>query len=509
ELQHQLATFEKMIADHGEQAGFRKKYGACFTELQERAADLALALEQKNADAVATVLSIPLSGKLTNAKRPDCGEELIAVIDVICALRDEYKDCAKTLSGFTTDEIREAGRESAAILRLLYEVLCLFDQKYTAAKRERDVAEFGDVSRAAYRLLVDETGAPTPLALSLREAYDAIYVDEYQDVDAMQDATFRAISTPKNRFMVGDIKQSIYRFRGADPAVFTGYRRAFPDLDQATENDDAATVFMSDCFRCDENIIRFSNAVSGYLFRERAESIGYRSADDLCFSKPLPHDGYVSPKCRVLIYDDEEAREAEKQKRKEGAGTEGEGEDTQSKVISECEAEIIAREIVRLLNGEKKADGTPIVPGDIAVLSRSASFAAPLAARLKALHVPVNDTSKENFFENPEVLCMYALLATIDNPFRDVYLAAVLRSPLFGFTLEELVAVRGAADTSFSLYEALAAARDTLKNVSLTARIKGFLDKLALYREKAELLPVDKLLRYLYADTAVLALAEG
>lgn len=508
EILRLLTVFYEITATHPEQAALEKKYGACFGEMQARAAELALALEQKNADAVAMVLELGLNSRITSAKRPACEEDLIAVIDALSALREEYKARAKALSGFTTAEIREAGQESATILRLLFEVLCLFDKKYTAAKRERDVAEFGDVSRAAYRLLVDEGGAPTPLALSLREAYDAIYIDEYQDVDAMQDATFRAISTPKNRFMVGDVKQSIYRFRGAEPAVFTGYRRAFPDFDAATENDDAATVFMSDCFRCDENIIRFSNAVSGYLFRERAESIGYRTTDDLCFSKPLPHEGYLSPKCQVLIYDDEAEREAEKKKRGEGEGPEGE-DSAQSNTISDCEAEIIAREIARLLSGEKKADGTPIVPGDIAVLSRSAAFAAPLAARLKALRIPVNDTSRESFFENPEVLCMYALLATVDNPFRDVYLAAVLRSPLFGFTLEELVAIRGAADTSFSLYEALGAARDTLKNDALTARIGGFLDKLACYREKAELLPVDKLLRYLYADTAVLALAEG
>ncbi|MBE6604658.1 MAG: hypothetical protein E7639_03005, partial [Ruminococcaceae bacterium] len=508
ELLRLLTAYEEMTAAHPEQAAFEKKYGACFSDLRERATELAVALEQKNADAVAMVLSMGLCGSISSAKRPACEEELIAVINAITALREEYKDRAKTLSGFTTKELREGGAEAATILRLLFRVLSVFDKKYTAAKRERDVAEFGDVSRAAYHLLVDGQGGPTPLALSLRSSYDAVYVDEYQDVDAMQDATFRAISTPKNRFMVGDVKQSIYRFRGAEPAVFTGYRRAFPDLDAATEVDDAATVFMSDCFRCDENIIHFSNAVSGFLFRERAKAIGYRDSDDLRFSKPLPHEDYASPKCRVLIYDDEEEREAEKKKRGQSGG-EAEEDAKQSAIISDCEAEIIVREIVRLLNGEKKADGTPIVPGDIAVLSRSAAFAAPLAARLKALHIPVNDTSKESFFENPEVLCMYALLATIDNPFRDVYLAAVLRSPLFGFTLEELVAIRGAADTSFSLYEALTAARDRAEDSALCARIGGFLDKLACYREKAELLPVDKLLRYLYADTAVLALAES
>ena len=204
----------------------------------------------------------------------------------------------------------------------------------------------------------------------------------------------------------------------------------------------------------------------------------------------------------MLIYDDE---------KREDDRTEPEEEETSSTetVIDNAEAAMIVREIKQLLREGYKADGTPITPGDIAVLSRGAAFAAPLAKLLGEAGIPVNDTSKENFFENPEVLCMYALLATIDNPFRDVYLAAVLRSPFFGFTLEEMVQIRSAADTSFSLYEALGAARDRLFDPALRRRVGAFLDKMTLYREKAELLPVDKLLRFLFADTAVLALTDG
>lgn len=468
-----------------------KKFGENYREMATLLEKVLAAISERDVDRIAALLNSPLTARVGSHKMPDCTEEFSLLTEACKEFRNDWRSTAAALGAFDRKEIREGGLEAAAILRLLYTVLSNYDQHYTAAKREKEVAEFGDISRAAYHLLVDKSGAPTPLAVSLSSAYDAVYIDEYQDVDAMQDATFRAISTPTNRFMVGDIKQSIYRFRGADPDVFASYRRAFPDLDDACETDTAATIFMSNCFRCDKNIIRFSNAVSGYLFSHSAKSIGYRPDDDLVFSK----DGDAGQKCTVLLLDKKDSEE---------------NEDGGEVKIDNAEAKMITKEIKRLLSSEKKSDGTPITPRDIAVLSRGSAFAAPLAKLLRAEGIPVNDTSRENFFENPEVLCMYSLLATIDNPFRDVYLAAVLRSPFFGFTLEELVSVRTASDPSLSLYESLKAAGDTLTDAALLRRVKAVIDTIEAYRAKAELLPVDKLLRYLYRDTAVLSFAgEG
>ena len=476
----------------------QNKFGKAYGEMLDRLQSIKNALDAQNTDDLAHFLTTPLAERVTSAKLPPCSEDFALTADACKAFREKWRGTAATLGVFHTEEIRAGGAEAAEILRLTYLVLTDFDRNYRAAKHEKEVAEFGDISRAAYHLLIDKNGEPTPLASSLATSFDAVYIDEYQDVDAMQDATFRAISTPRNRFMVGDIKQSIYRFRGAEPAVFAGYRKDFPDLQRADANEPAATVFMSNCFRCDENIIKFSNTVSGYLFARSAQSIDYKKEDDLCFSKSLPTPDYTSPKCRVLIYDD---------KKGERTSDPQQEEDETSAVIDDAEAKMIVKEIRHLLSGERKADGTRITPGDIAVLARGSAFAAPLARLLREAGIPVNDTSRENFFENPEVLCMYSLLAVIDNPFRDVYLAAVMRSPFFGFTLEELVSIRTATDPSLSLYESVKAAEDILGDKALCRRIATFLAKLTQYRAKAELLPVDKLLRYLYRDTAVLSFA--
>ena len=475
----------------GEASKLEKKFAPLYTEIAKRCNDLLAALDAKDHDTIRALLCDPFAATLTGGRLPDMSDSFLTLRQLCDAFRDKWKKNAPVLGAISKKEIAESAAESAAVLRLLHETLSLYRDAYQEAKAMREIAEFSDVSRAAYRLLVDSQGTPTPLARELSASYDAIYIDEYQDVDAMQDATFRAISTPYNRFMVGDIKQSIYRFRGAQPAVFASYRKHFPLLSEAAPDAKAATVFMSNCFRCDENVIRFSNAVSGFLFSHSAEGIGYTADDDLVFSKNLPHEDYRSPKCRVMLLDKKPKKERE------------EGEDSESALL---EARMVAAEITRLLREERKADGSPIVAADIAVLMRSTSHAASLSKALAAYGIATNDTSRRSFFENPEVLCMYSLLATVDNPLRDIYLAATLRSPFFGFTLEDLVTVRSVGNSSLSLYEALCeAAQNGVNDESLATKIEDFLTRLATYRQKAQSLSVDKFLRYLYRETAVLS----
>ncbi|MBQ8341549.1 MAG: helicase-exonuclease AddAB subunit AddA [Clostridia bacterium] len=424
---------------------------------------------------------------------PACSEAFKALRALAAEFRDVWRTEVLPLGVYSPEEIAETAAESAAVLRMLHTALKHYGESYRAAKQLREIAEFSDISRAAYRLLVAPNGETTPLAKEISESFDAIYIDEYQDVDAMQDATFRAIAKPDNRFMVGDIKQSIYRFRGAQPAVFAGYRKRFPLIEQAPDDAKEAMIFMSDCFRCDKKIIDFSNTVSGYLFSHNAESIGYTAEDDLHHKKKRDTVVNEEPNCRVMVLNRAKNDESE------------EGE---SPAALEVEANMIAQEIARLLNTEQKVDGSPILPCDIAVLMRSSSLAKPLARELAARGIPTNDTSQRRFFENPEVLCMYSLLVTVDNPFRDVYLAATLRSPFFGFTLDDLVTVRQHGDASLSLYESLLKAAEQLdQSDPIATKIRDFSTRLGVYREKARTLSVDKLIRYLYKDTHVMAFA--
>jgi len=403
-------------------------------------------------------------------------------------LKDIWLEKAPVWGANSKEEIAESALETARLLRLLHKTLAIYSEKVLEEKKSRGMFEFSDISRAAYRLLVEPDGdTPTALAKEISAQYDAIYIDEYQDVDAMQDASFRAISNGRNLFLVGDIKQSIYRFRGAQPTVFANCRKSFPTLEDPPQDAPASKIFMSNCFRCDENVIKFSNTVSEFLFSRNAESIDYTTKDNLQFSKKKGGKA----KCRVLVLETLSAKER-------GYAIEG----------AVLEAKLIAKEIRDLLENGKKADGSRIAPKDIAVLSRTADHFSTVVKELNKYGIPCNDISKQSFFENPEVLCMYSLLAAIDNPFRDIYLAAALRSPFFGFTLEDLVRIRTGQDRSISLYEALCEAEKSRSlSTDLLTKINDFSTRFATYREKAQSLPVDKLLRYLYRDTAVLAFA--
>ncbi len=489
---HCLATEGKTVLDalytaleHEQNSdALRKKYQPMMDAYRDLCTKTLAALAARDYGTVQHTLTSPFPDDPSGT--PSQSEEFAALRKVFFLFRDTWKAIAPALAAFDEAEIRKSAINSAALLRTLHETLTRFDTAYRAAKAQREIAEFSDVSRAAYRLLVEKDGTPTPIAREIAESYDAIFIDEYQDVDAMQDATFRAVSKPNNRFMVGDIKQSIYRFRGAQPAVFAGYKRAFPALAEAKDANEA-TIFMSDCFRCDRSIIDFTNTVSGALFSSVAESIGYTKEDDLVFAKK---ENAGEEKCRVVLVSSPPKKRGETPPREEGTP----------------ETRFVASEIARLVREEKLANGKEISYSDIAILVHSRAICPDLVASLSAYDIPVNDSSRQRFFENPDVLCVYSLLAALDNPLNDVYLAATLRSPFFGFTLEDLVRLRSGCDLSRSLYETVMAYNGD-EHTPLALRVAEFKSRFAAWREKAVSLPVDRLLRYLYRETAILSLA--
>ncbi len=389
----------------------------------------------------------------------------------------------------TADEIATLMPATADVIAMLYRMLSEFHTRMTKEKVTRGICDFDDIRRYVRELLIGEDGNPTDIAESYRERFDEIYIDEYQDVDELQDEIFRAISKKGGRFMVGDIKQSIYGFRGADSGVFASYKNRFPLLGE-DKDAEGCSIFMSDNFRCDRNIVNFSNIVSSYLFRNCGESIGYRPEDDLVFGKALPSEDYVSPLVKLVLISADDAPEEE-------------GND--EKVY--YEAEYIAAEIQRLLDGERKADGTPIEPRDIAVLMRQTTDLEALAEILNREGIPTASADKSDFFENPDILLMLSFLSTIDNPRRDIPLAGTLRSPLFGFSFDELVSIRRQGEERLSLYDALVETAASSTN-PLGQKCADFVRILTELRNRAAALPVDKLISMLYHEFSIRALCE-
>ena len=434
--------------------------------------------------------------KLKSLKKAYQTDEIIACK----ALRDEACSFIKSIKekflSFDEEQIKDIAIKTGDILTSLHNIITEFEEAALAEKIKRKAFDFDDIRRFAYQLLTDENGNPSDIALSYREQFDEIYIDEYQDVDEMQDRIFTLIAKENNRFMVGDIKQSIYSFRGADTDVFAKYKKMFPAFD-VSNNSNNALIFMSNNFRCDENIIHFTNLIFSFLFGYCGKSIEYSEEDNLIFSKVEEGRTLPSPTVNItVITADEKARDGD-----EDYETATDNDEDDENADINAESLWIAQEINRLIKHEKKADGTPIEPKDIAILMRATTPASNIAKALSLYGIPCSDNSKYDLFETPDVLLTLSLLSCIDNPHRDIPLAAALYSPLFAYTMDDLIAIRSAADTSMSLFEALCAYCGDDK--SIIAKNEYFTGKLTSYRQRAASLSIDKLLNFIYRDLSM------
>ncbi len=383
---------------------------------------------------------------------------------------------------------------SAIVCRVLYAVLSKFEELYSKEKLERGICEFSDIKQWAYRLLVTEDGAPTDIAREISESFDAVYIDEYQDVDPVQDLIFRAVSKPAGRFMVGDVKQSIYGFRGSEPTLFMDYRSRFAEIDvnsEALPDEDDCTIFMSSNFRCDENVIKFANTVCSYIFKTAKGGIEYTDGDDLIFAKNKI-DGYTSPDtpvpAQVVLID----------RSKSG--------DDKDEEFSNLEAAYIALEIKRLINYETKANGKKITAGDIAVFSRGEKFLNLVGKELDKLNIKHSGGKGTGIFEDPEVMIALSLMHSIDNPHKDIYMAGALMSPAFGFSADEVISLRH-ENEKCSIYDSLCKYAETKSN-EISKKCLDVIDTLSELRDLSRSLSSDKILRLIFSRFSMLSRNE-
>ncbi len=415
-------------------------------------------------------------------------DTVIAARSLFASLKIDITAISNSLFTYAPEQLPPLCRSMYEYLTTLVDVLQTFHDIYMAEKRRLALCEYADMERFAYELLWQK-GERTPLADTLRRRYLGVYIDEYQDVNRLQDRIFEAIATDRDRFMVGDIKQSIYSFRSADPSVFAGIKRTFPPLSEGTGTP-YASVYMSENFRCDRAVIDGVNEVFDRLFAAVGESIGYTAEDRLIFAKGGT-DAAAGDPCEFLAVE---------------TGKEPSEEEDEGAVLSAAqkEAHAVAQRILRLLDKDKKDDGTPIGGEDIVLLFRTKSRIPVFADVLASYGIPCAVGEACDLFLNPDILLTLCLLNAIDNPSKDIYLLGALLSPIFGFTADDAVAVRRCAEGG-SLYSALLAYADATQDKKALDAI----DRLSHYRALAEGMPMDALLYRLYRETGLLALAAA
>lgn len=299
-----------------------------------------------------------------------------------------------------------------------------FDEAYGAEKKRRKLLDFSDLEHLAIRLLVDRhTGKPTRVARDVAERFVEIMVDEYQDSNEVQDTIFEAVSrNGQNRFMVGDVKQSIYRFRLADPSLFLRKYLEYAMWNEA-EPGQPRKILLSENFRSREEILAACNDVFRLVMRKAVGDLDYTDDEALRQGRDFPPLDDPPVEMHCLTHSDP-------------------GQDK-----SALEAEYVAARIREMLNqGTLVSDGEekrPVRPGDIVILMRSlASTASDYLDALGRHGVPAVCDRGGSLLETSEVQILVALLQILDNPHQDIPLLTVLGSPVFGFSPEQLALPR-------------------------------------------------------------------
>lgn len=383
-------------------------------------------------------------------------------------------------------DMRAVAPAMSALLRLVLD----FDGRYAALKRRRGVIDFSDQEHMALKLLTDtKTGLPTELAADVSRRFREIMVDEYQDVNEIQERIFSAISRGgRNIFTVGDVKQSIYRFRLADPTIFLRKYRSFPDAADAGDGMPRKLV-LSRNFRSRAGILEAVNFVFKNLMCEELGEMEYGERESLYPGARYPETEEAEVELCVLDL------------------ASGDGEETAEEDRTRAEARFAARRISELMDSMRISDGAggtrELRFGDIAVLSRSVRGVLPAWQKVFAEEgVPLAASEPTDFFGEPEIAIALSLLSVIDNPRQDIPLISVLRSPIFGFTSEELANIR-LFDREGDFYSALKLAAES------DAKCAGFLEKLNSFRRAAPDMNTHELLWRVCADTGLFAVAAA
>ena len=383
------------------------------------------------------------------------------------------KGLEKNLRCFADDSAQTLRdlEQSAAGARGLVELVRQFTKEYERAKHSRRVLDFSDLEQKTLDLLLGtkRTG-PTAAAREIGQRFREIMVDEYQDSNGVQDAIFSALTAwQQNCFMVGDVKQSIYQFRLADPGIFLEKYHSYVPAGEARPGE-GRKVLLSANFRSGGEVISAVNDV---------------------------FEACMSPAVGGLVYGEEEKlREGIPHPDLPDGGVELYGIEVREDTYAE-ESAFVARQIQQMLDGSHFVrDGEnlrPIQPEDIVILLRSpGSVGGRFQQALERLGIRCSSGGGTDLLQTEEIGTLRSLLQTISNPRQDIPLIAALASPVFGFTADDLAAFRGRKKRG-SVYDALLLAE--------SSKAKAFLDTLAVLRKEARMNTIAELIEQIFALT--------
>ena len=385
------------------------------------------------------------------------------------------------------------------ILVKLEEIILEFGKEFSKRKRDKNIVDFTDIEHFALEILLKEENGeikPSQVAKRYQEKYEEIAIDEYQDSNLVQEYILKAVSRNNNIFMVGDVKQSIYKFRQAMPELFLDKYNTYKSKEKKAKDDNLKIQLFKN-FRSRENVLDFTNLIFQDIMSNILGDIEYNQDEYLNLGASYSDIGQ-NLDTEINIIDLKEQDEIEE--------TEQEELEEERVENIELEARFVANKIKKLIESKfpvwdrKKEKYRDIEYKDIVVLLRSTANTAPIYEQeILNLEMPVFSDSSQEYLDSIEIQTIMCLLKIIDNPIQDIPLVTVLRSFIGGFTDDELVQIRLASpyeDFYTCMQKSIVGVEQNLK-----VKIQSFLGKLENWREEQEYLALDEFIWNLYSDT--------
>ncbi|WP_147533189.1 helicase-exonuclease AddAB subunit AddA [Bacillus marasmi] len=375
-----------------------------------------------------------------------------------------------------------------------------FTERFLALKREKGLVDFSDLEHYCLEILTEElqedgTRQPSAAALFYQNRFKEVLVDEYQDTNMVQEAILQLVKSGNeecgNLFMVGDVKQSIYRFRLAEPNLFLGkYRRFTVGGDES-----GLRIDLAQNFRSRKEVLDGTNFIFKQIMGVRVGEIEYDDAAQLKLGASYPLDDSFPVELILIEQSEKQGSSAQDENTEDQEDTAGDEAvfDMAELEQSQLEARVMAKKIREMIEERKTVynpktkQSNPVKYRDIVILLRSFGWATQIIEEFKQQGIPVYANLSSGYFEATEVSIMLSLLKVIDNPYQDIPLASVLRSPLVGLSEAELAQIR-IAKKNGAYYEALVEFSEQTPSLfvaELYEKVRLFLEQLADWRTRA------------------------
>lgn len=436
----------------------------------------------------------PVDKKVTNDLKEDSKE-----------IRDKVKKhikekTAKLLSCSQEQAVKDL-KIITPILEKLANLIIEFTKNFAEKKKEKNCIDFNDIEHFALKILLDENNNPTEVAKKYKEKFEEIAIDEYQDSNLVQEAILTSISKGNNIFMVGDVKQSIYKFRQARPELFLQKYDEYKNKEEKTQEDNLKIQLFRN-FRSRQNILNIANLVFESIMSKELGDINYNENEYLNYGANYPEPEEIKNYAGIAELDIIDLKEDESITAFEGEEDEEEQERVEDDVL---EAKFVANKIQELLNSDymvfdKKQGYRKIRPKDIVILLRATSNLSPIYEKeLSDLELPVFSDTSGTYLDTVEIQTILSVLKIIDNPLQDIPLVVVLRSSICNFTDNDLITIR-LTDRNCNFYEALIKTR-IICDGDLKNKIESFLEKLEKWKSISQYMPLDEFIWQIYLDT--------